>query len=88
MNEPIELKLTIGGQTYSYTGVADISDPLFAMKLGHAISETVLEHAEGTPPSTRELRQMPHAHEWQFRALPADGTYWVCSTCGTRRTSV
>lgn len=45
-SEPIELKLTIGDQVYSYTGVIDTDDPWTAMKLGRAISEVILEHAE------------------------------------------
>lgn len=84
-SEPIELRLTIGAQTYTYSGVADVDDPLFAMKLGRAISETVLEHAQGTPPSTRELRQVPHSHEWEVRTPRFADPYWVCLTCGKRR---
>jgi hypothetical protein len=83
--EPIRLELTIGDQKYTWTGVADIDDAFFAMKLGRAISETVLEHAEGTPPSTRALREMPHTHEWVARMPRGAAAYWVCTTCGKRR---
>lgn len=45
-DEPIELRLTISGHVYTWTGVADSADAMFALQLGRAISEVVLQHAE------------------------------------------